>query len=70
MNVMTTWALLLGLLCLGVFVGGIVVIVILVATRKSRSGQASFSCPDCGRQVMQFAESCPHCGRVLLEPPE
>ena len=63
-------AILLGLLCLGVFIAGIVVVMVLVATRKSRSGQTSFACPGCGQRVEQFAEACPHCGKALLEPPE
>ncbi len=64
------WILLLvvGIPCLLVFVG--VIVVAVASVRKSRSKSSVFPCPGCDRQVPQFAECCPHCGGPLLEPPE
>lgn len=59
--------LILGLVGLAV-VGGVIALVVVLATSKRRGGSANpnlFPCPDCGRQVSRLAKSCPNCGRPL-----
>ena len=64
------WILLLaiGIPCLLVFVG--VMVVAVASVRKSRSKLSVFPCSGCDREVPQFAECYPHSGGPLLEPPE
>ena len=63
---MGIWAILLGLLCLGVLAAVVVGAIITVASRKS--GHGLVPCPGCGGKIPQFTENCPHCGRQLLPP--
>lgn len=64
------WILLLvvGIPCLLVFVG--VMVVAVASVRKSRSKLSVFPCSSCDREVPQFAECCPHSSVPLLKPPE
>lgn len=52
------------LMCLAVF-SGIVVLVVVLATRRPPADPNLFSCPDCGRPVSVHADSCPQCGCPL-----
>ena len=64
------WILLLvvGIPCLLVFVG--VMVVAVASVRKSRSKLSVFPCSGCDREVPQFADCCPHSSGPLLEPSE
>jgi len=64
--IMSSMAIVLGLLCLGAIAAVAILGVIAIALRKS--GHAQVPCPGCGRKIAQFTENCPHCGRQLLPP--
>jgi len=52
------------LMCLAVF-AGIVILVVVLTTRKGSANPNLYPCPACGRTVSLDAESCPHCGHPL-----
>ena len=60
------------LIIFGVAVGmiGLVVAVVVVATRRSGASQANnpnlAPCPDCGRLISIRATTCPHCGGPVI----
>jgi hypothetical protein len=66
--------LIVGLMCLGIF-GGIVVLAAVLSVRKSPRPPPNpnlYPCPDCGRHVSHLAPTCPQCGRPLAPkgPPQ
>ena len=52
------------LMCLAVF-SGIVILVLVLATRRPSATPNLYPCPDCGRSVSVHADSCPQCGCPL-----
>ncbi|MBC8874549.1 MAG: zinc-ribbon domain-containing protein [Planctomycetes bacterium] len=51
-------------MCLAVF-AGIVILVVVLTTRKASPNPNLYPCPACGQTVSLDAESCPHCGHPL-----
>ena len=52
-------------ICMLIGVAGLVIVIVMAFSTKTRAAGNLINCPDCGRGVSPQASACPNCGRPM-----